>query len=47
MHDVQHLLLTLAVLKTAVLQSGRTLMDQGGKSYCALPKLTFAENVVS
>lgn len=36
--------LTLAVLKTTFLQSGSILTDQGGRSYCVFPKVTFAED---
>jgi hypothetical protein len=39
--------LTLAVLKTAVLQLGRMLTDQGGNSYCSSPYLTVAADLVS
>lgn len=35
-------ILTFAVLNTSVLQSGRMLMDQGGKSYCLLLNVTLA-----
>lgn len=37
-----HATLTLAVLKTTFLQSGRMLMDQGGSLYCLLLKVTLA-----
>ena len=36
--------LTLAVLKTAFLQSGSILTDQGGRSYCIFPNVTLAED---
>jgi hypothetical protein len=47
---IQHIKLsrvTLAVLKTSVLQSGRMLTDQGGRSYWPFPNVTVAADFVS
>lgn len=40
-------ILTRAELKTMFLQSGRTLMDQGGRSYSVFQNLTLTEYLVS